>query len=327
MKNHFRVSLIKPFILLGCFLLFSILAFSQDEVSDEFEFQDSGIEINSSKESIRPQGMEMEGAPSVSDAPFESSSNNAEDTVLVRTRAEAPATNQQLSPAGLVEVRTSVDVFLPYKQRQNDWGFLFSLGEEKALFPGYYTLVGIENGDDYTFEEMFGSEGLDLLSLELGPKYNTRLGSFALLFGYGYLSAASTRIRVETDPRYSVEAKITYSRYTATGLYYLDMLFEEPYLIPYVGAGIWQANITETSGAYKNITGHYNSDVGTQFKVGALFGLDWIESDAARINRKKSGTQGSFLNIYGISTFMSEKNALADLENDMDFGASLVIEF
>ena len=315
------------------------MTFAQGEVSDEFEIQEPPVEINSSQDSIKPedpmseaveqtplqqnQNSESQNANSapaidLSTGPETTPSPEEEGTVLVRERNEdtAPAAN---NPNELVELRTPQDVFLPYKQRQTDWGFLFSIGMEQATFPGYLTQVGVSNGDNFNFTDLFGNNPVSLFSIELGPKYNTKMGSFALLGGYGSIDTKSSHV--------GSESTFSMKRYSVSVAYYLDTLFSEPYFIPYVAGGMWQADMTETSASYPDEVGKYSSEPGTQYRFGALFGLDWIEGEASRISRRRNGTQGTFLNVYAITTTMSEADPDPDLGSEMDIGASLVIEF
>lgn len=252
----------------------------------------------------------------LSETPAENISDD--ETILVKTREE-PETSPLENSDGLVEVRTPRDVFLPYKQRQSPWGFLFSAGAEQTKFPRLLTQVGVSLGDDNSFEDLFGKNGITMLNVELGPKYNTSMGSFAMLGGYGHLN--------KQDSRIGSESEVTFTRYSVSVLYYLDTLFTEPYFVPYVGGGMWQADYRETSEFYPDEVGSYTTKPGTQWRFGALLGLDWIEGDTARINRRRNGTQGTFLNVYAISTMMSEKDPDPNLENDLDLGASLIVEF
>ncbi len=289
----------------------SISSYSQDEVTDEFEINDAPIEINSSQENLQRTEAPLDLSSQENQDPIEN------DTIVVRTRED-----ENLKYTGtndLVEVRLPQDVFLPYKQRQSDWGFIFSLGAEQTKFPSLLTQVGLSMGDDYTFEEMFGKNGVTMFSLEAGPKYNTRSGSFGILAGYGSLNAKDSRIGSESE--------ITVTRYALNIIYYLDTLFTEAYFIPYVGGGLWQADYRETSETYPDEVGKYTTKPGTQYRVGALFGLDWIEGDAARVSRKQNGTQGTFLNVYALTTMMSESNPDPDLQSELDLGASIVVEF
>jgi hypothetical protein len=105
------------------------------------------------------------------------------------------------------------------------------------------------------------------------------------------------------------------------------MLFSEPYVVPYVAGGVWQADYRETSEDYPGETGKYTTDTGTLWRFGALFNLDWIEEDRSRETRRRTGAQGTFVNVYASSTQMAEADPDPNLETQMDIGASLVIEF
>ena len=315
----------KPLLLI---LLLSSIVFAQSEESDEFEITEPAFEINSSQESLNPDIVPVDESTSFSDQSFDlgvpSEPVQNEDTVLVRTREEPEAVRTG-APGEYVEVRIPSDVFAPYKQRQGDWGFLFSIGAEQTFFPNLLTQVGLDIGDDYTFEEMFGKSGISMLNIELGPKYNTPMGSFAVLAGYATLNKEDNRVTNVSLDR--TKSEISFTRYAITMLYYLDTLFTEPYLVPYVGGGLWQANYREATMSIEKETKSITTEPGTQYRFGALLGLDWLEENASRVARKRNGTQGTFLNIYASSTQMAESNADPDFTTDMDLGASLIIEF
>jgi hypothetical protein len=311
------------FLLLITFL-FSSLAHAQD--SGEFDVIDAPIQLNQ-QDSLNPDKQsDTNSVPNnvpFDVAPADNAAKPQEDSgVMVKTREEEkPPT----APGEYVEVRTGHDVFAPYKQRQNDWGMLISLGAEQVVFKNLLTQVGISNGDNFTFEEMFGKNGVSMLDVELGPKFNTALGSFALVGGYGYFDQKDGRVS-----NFSTNASVShieFKRYSLTVNYYLDMVFNEPYFVPYVAGGMWTADYRETSTAYPGAVGAHSPKPGVMYKFGALIGLDWIEGDAAARTRKNNGLKESFLNVFAVTTEMSEANADPDLSQDMSLGASLVLEF
>lgn len=213
-----------------------------------------------------------------------------------------------------VEIRTSHDIFLPYKQRQNPWGFSFSLGAEQVDFPNL-----VSQFDDNSFQSLFGSNGLTMLSAELGPKYNFSWGSLSMLLGYGHLSAKDSRIQVE--------AGLDITRYSATAVLQLDSFWDEPYFVPYFGLGAWQSDYAETSADQPGEVMRYSTEIGYHVRVGALFGLDWLEPATVLRARKQTGIKGVFVNVYASTSFMAEPSPDPDLENEYDLGASLVFEY
>lgn len=319
-----------------------------NDFSDEFEISDPAFEINDPGTTVGPaDGFdEINISDPVSELPSYDNAENSDDfeeppaapdnEEWADDFEEAPAPADIQSPAQqknvlireknqptapfnpedkTVEVRSSENIYWPYKQRQGRWGFLFSAGAELISFPGLYSQF-----DDATpFEDVFGSQGVNLFAVELGPKLNTSLGSFSLTFGYGLLDIA--------DGLEGEEATLLISRYSATLTYFLDMLWKEPFFVPYVGGGIWQAEYAETFELFPQQTKRYTTDIGYHWRIGALIGLDWIEPRTALRSRRSVGLQATFLNLYAASTYMSESNPDPDLENEMDFGASLILEF
>lgn len=328
------------FLALG---LLSTLVYGQDDSFDP----GTAIEINQSKENINEDpflledptlngdlqsedpnaaGEELSPAAETTNTTTESNVSETADepaaipaedeTVLVRERVDRDEHTQgNGTEDNLVEVRSAHDIFLPYKQRQDPWGFLFSLGGEFIFFPNL-----VSQYDFDTYQDMFGSTPNMAMSLELGPKYNMSWGSLGLTFGYASLDISDDRLD-------GVEAGLKFNRYSATLAYYLDTLWSEAYFVPYVAGGAWQADYEETSDEYPDETRKYTTDVGYHWRVGGLFGLGWLEPNTALRSRRTAGLQEAFLNIYVSSTYMAESDPDPDLESEMDIGATIVLEF
>ncbi len=276
---------------------------SVDPDSDEFQINSEEIKLNDENPFQADEGNSKFEDVTVSNSESETTQSNSE-TVPTSTSAGAE----------LVEVRTNESIYYPYKQRQNQWGFSFSLGAENVSYPGL-----ISQFDEESFEFLYGTSGVPMLSLELGPKYNMSWGSLALLAGYGLLDI--------TDDRSGANDELTIQRYSATAVFYLDNIWGEPYFVPYVGGGIWMADYSEIRGAYPDEVSNTSTDLGYHYKVGALIGLDWIEPESTLRSRRETGMKAMFVNVYASSTFMSESEPDPDLENELDLGASLVFEF
>ena len=327
------------FILL--FLFTTSPVFSQDVFEDAFEInpsqeldKDSTEDLTSGRTSILGEEESSEEAQSDEfqmnteeiklndENPFQADegNSNTEDAVISNSDSEKMneniETDQAPKKAGteLVEVRTNESIYYPYKQRQNQWGFTFSLGAENVNYPGL-----ISQFDEESFEFLYGSSGVPMLNLELGPRYNMSWGSLALLAGYGLLDI--------TDDRSGASDELTIQRYSATAVFYLDNIWSEPYFVPYVGGGIWMADYSEIRGAFSDEVSNTSTDLGYHYKVGALIGLDWIEPESTLKSRRETGMKAMFVNVYASSTFMSESEPDPDLENELDLGASLVFEF
>lgn len=314
----------------------SSLVYAQDgEISSEPAF-----EINESKEEIDKDPFGEFSAPedvapedpneTTADIPIElntdTSSDNVEEnaetntasaedeTVLVRERVE-PESSGNGTADNLVEVRSNRTIFLPYKQRQNPWGFSVSFGGEFLYFPNL-----VSQFDEATYEDMFGTSLQMATSIELGPKYNMTWGSLGMTFGFAQLKISDDRLD-------GVEAGLSLSRYSGTLTYYLDTISTEAYVIPYIGAGVWQADYEETSDEYPGEKEKYTTEVGYHWRAGGLFSLSWLEPNTALRSRRSVGLQEAFLNVYVSSTYMAESEPDPDLESEYDIGASVLLEF
>lgn len=315
---------------------------SGDEFEDAFEInpsqemnQDSPEDLTSGRTSL--MGVEESTEDTESDEfqinpeeiklsdenPFQEEDSNSkieEDSAISNNEPNGTENNsetlktQNSSGSELVEVRTNESIYYPYKQRQNQWGFSFSFGAENVSYPGL-----ISQFDEVSYEELYGTNGSPMLSLELGPRYNMSWGSLALLAGYGLLDI--------TDDRSGANDELTIQRYSATAVFYLDNIWSEPYFVPYVGGGVWMADYSEIRGAFPDEVSNTSTELGYHFRVGALLGLDWIEPESILKSRRETGMKAMFVNVYASSTFMSESEPDPDLENEFDLGASLVFEF
>lgn len=301
--------------------------------TDDFDIEEEAFEINPSQELDINNTSEGDlGRATVLDSEDKVSEINSiepdvieastDDEAKTKTAQEeksnsntqASSENADYSGDELVELRSNATIYLPYKLRQNPWGFSFSLGAEQANFPAL-----ISQFDDNTFEALFGSGGITMPVIEVGPKYNFSWGSLGLLFGYSSLSASDSRI--------GSESTLNIQRLSATATLYLDGLFSEAYIVPYVGAGIWQSEFSEESESFPGDVREYSTDPGYHMRVGALLGLDWIDLERMYRSRRETGITAMFLNVYASTSYMSESAPDPDLENEFDIGASLVFEF
>lgn len=298
-----------------------------DEATDEFDLSEPAFEINSSQgqESNDSKAQEPaivedtadQGSPA-SDAPIEAQEDSVSDPrVMVREEVQQPIDSKQ----ELVEVRSRRHIFLPYKQRQQRWGLVVALGAELVTFPNLYSQFTEADGSVAHSEDLFGSDGITAMGLEIGPKYNTSIGSFGLNLGFAMIQASEK------------DAGLDIRRVSSTFSYYLDTIWSEPYFVPYFGVGAWQAEYSETAGFVDaggspvDMEMKYSSEIGYHWRLGGLINLDWLEPKTALRSRRNLGLQATFLNLYATSTYMSESSPDPDLESEMDFGASLLLEF
>ena len=223
-----------------------------------------------------------------------------------------------------VEVESRTDMTLPYKQRRSKWGFLFFAGMEK-FYPAYYKSL-ILNQD---FKDFSGSEMITLGSVELGAKYNTRIGSFSLMGGYSAGSISNPDLGL-TDLNVAI--------YKTSINYAMDNLFQEPYVVPYVQTGVHLIKYLETSVAGSVESEESNlTDPIYHFRTGLLFQLNWLEKkidpNTHYDGLMSSGLENTFIDVfysyYASPLTVSEavgQDGDPDFESS-EYGVGLKLEF
>ena len=333
------------FFATALFCLTIVIAQAIAQESDEFDISEEPFRTNSSQE-IDPEDVEVESSR-VSVGEENLSENNlnenkqelneqeafaveADPTELIDESKQAissePITTEVSKQNtekvfegngeddGLVEVRSSSAIYLPYKQRQDRWGWTFSLGAEIVDFPSL-----LSQFDDNSFQTVFGSDGHTMPVLEVGPKFNFSWGSLGFQFGYSLLDISNESLGADNSLRIQ--------RLSGTATFYLDALFSEGQFIPYGSFGVWQSEYAEETSAAPGDVREYSTEPGYHARFGALIGLDWLDLKSVYRSRRETGITAMFLNVYGATSYMSESAPDPDLENEMDIGASLQFEF
>src|SRR5688500_5528419 len=121
-------------------MILAALVYGQsDEFADPFEINESKEEIQTE---IAPEPVENKDPfddIAIEDPATQKTEQNQpepeEETVIIREKIEPIAVPAEPTGDNLVEIRSSNDIYLPYKQRQYPWGFVFSAGAEIVNFP------------------------------------------------------------------------------------------------------------------------------------------------------------------------------------------------
>lgn len=250
---------------------------------------------------------------------------------------ESGTTNSTLSNAGYiiderepltdgkVVVEKPVDYTLPYKKRRSRHGVLFSVGLEKIEPTEYYSL-----NDDVAISEMFGNTTIDMITVELGYKYNFSLGSVYLIGGYAMGSTS--------DDTVGAERKLNLKKQSISAGYAADMIFDEPWVVPYAQAGIHQFDINETKNDEEQA---HTTEPCLNYRFGVLFQLNWIENSIDPSTHKQglmsSGLENTYLDVY--TSFYQPSSKLfdpadpdtisddPDLQAENTIGVALKMEF
>lgn len=211
----------------------------------------------------------------------------------------------------LVEVELPQNILAPYKERRADHGSYITIGYEELNLGNYISTI-----DSATYGDMFGNEALPLLRLQIDYKYNFELGSLALgaEFGTGSIS----------DDRMGEDRTLSVHKYGIVVKYSADMLFDEPYVVPYGAVHFWKMDISESSPA-DSFAG--STDIGMNYTLGVLLQLNWIDPDSSRNATNNWGLENTFLDLYATQYAKSSSIDDPDTETDALLGGGLIMEF
>ncbi|MCB0410973.1 MAG: hypothetical protein KDD22_00500 [Bdellovibrionales bacterium] len=218
-----------------------------------------------------------------------------------------------VEPLNILSSRDSGEIRLvPYKYRREKWGQAFSLG---------YSLFAPTNMESNTgafyFEDIYDTKAdVPLVEFQWNLKRNFSLGSLALEVGVGYYSNDS-----DTD---LVDSKLEIIPLRVGLNYTMDMLFDRPYIAPYVAVGGYVFKYTETQG-----TTSYNgtTQVAPYFVAGLQFAIDWLDNFSANIAYIESGLEATYLFVEGRMFAASTAEADPNFETDFQGSAGLRLEF
>lgn len=227
--------------------------------------------------------------------------------------------------AGQVILEKTPDYSSSYLQRRETHGALFSVIYEKFYPLDYRSLF-----NDGHIEDIVGSDRVDLVGLEIGYKFNFRLGSLSALGNY-----AAGAIDGNLN---GGERNLAFTKYGFSVNYALDAILAEPWVVPYVQGGAHQFVVAES-----DITGDLEStpNVAANYRIGLLFQLDWFENfmdDSARVERlRSSALENTFLDVYATEYLASSKaidpasqtgtEGDPNLHSSLELGIGLKLEF
>ncbi|PIU00534.1 MAG: hypothetical protein COT74_04080 [Bdellovibrionales bacterium CG10_big_fil_rev_8_21_14_0_10_45_34] len=196
---------------------------------------------------------------------------------------------------------------VPYLERRSTIGWTIGLGMN-FFTPDLYTPNFSLNE---SFSDYYGSEVTPMYNLEVGARLQGSFGAVGLNTSFGYY-----RKQADIGTTLSVMAP------QIDVTYYLDMLFSEPYIVPYAGGGATILFYDEKfeSNSFTGQTVPY-----TYYRVGFLFQLDRLDKDAD-LESYKMGIENTYIFLEARS-YMDPGDPNVDLSTGPEIGAGLKFEF
>ncbi|MNJ91088.1 hypothetical protein D3C87_87330 [compost metagenome] len=223
--------------------------------------------------------------------------------------SQALAATEENPP--LVEVHIPQDNLAPYKDRRLDSGIYVAVGYEALLLNKFTSGI-----DGISYDTVYGSNPIPLVRFNMDYKYNIALGSLSagVEFGYGK----------NTGDDAGGERSLSVTKYGLDARYAADMIWDEPYVVPYVGITVWQMQLDEKTATD---TLSESTGFGYNYTVGLMFQLNWIDYATARNATFNLGLENTFIDVYLTQYSASGSAGEPETETDLIYGANLRFEF
>ncbi len=224
------------------------------------------------------------------------------------------AFGQEKEPTdGKIEIDYRPESIAPYKERRQNWGFVFGVAAEQILPTKFRSKI-----DTNPYSALFADSPMNAGQLELGLKYNFMLGSLGASVIYGNGGAQTGKINDGRTLNLTKKAiQLTYT---------MDNLFNTPFVAPYGGAQFVTWDWVEYS-SNPGIKESGSTQVTGGITAGLLFQLDWLVPDEALLARDSSGIENTFLDLFVTQYNASEGTTDQNFQTDLNYGVGLKVEY
>ncbi|MBX3017177.1 MAG: hypothetical protein KF767_04760 [Bdellovibrionaceae bacterium] len=218
---------------------------------------------------------------------------------------------------GKIQIDYPIEVSVPYRDRRPRHQFTANVQYENFAPTGYFSpVVADPTTVDASYKGVYNQEDIPLVGISLGYKFNMPfLGlEIAPFYGKGGLKSNRTGENINLDvEKYGV-------RFAA----YLETLFKEPYIVPYVATQMQMWGIHETGATLS-----FNRTTAFAFGFGAgmLIQLNWLDPAAALESLNVSGLNNTYIDVFVQQYGDTADSADPVFASDFNWGVGLRLEY
>lgn len=231
--------------------------------------------------------------------------------------AATDAAGRELPESGHIQIEYPIEVSVPYRDRRPRHQITAHVQYENFAPTGYFSpVVADPTTVDATYQGVYNLEDIPLVGFSLGYKFNMPfLGlEIAPFYGRGGIKSSRTGENISLDvEKYGV-------RFAA----YLETLFKEPYVVPYVATQVQMWGIEER-GATLSFSRSTAYAIG--FGAGLLIQLNWLDPAAALASLNESGLNNTYLDIFAQQYGDTADPADPIFSSDFNWGVGLRLEY
>ncbi len=154
------------------------------------------------------------------------------------------------------------------------------------------------------------------MDVQISPRLSTRLGTISLDLGY-----SEYNIRAVDGSSANLFASMPRAGLTIL----LDTIWDEPYFVPYIFGGAFQAQYNQRDAR----TGRGDSKISGPsgfYGAGALIQLNWLDMDQSGIAYDEIGLENTFLFVEH-RAYLSTSAGAADFGSESNLAGGLRLEF
>jgi len=231
---------------------------------------------------------------------------------------KAAETEPQSSPSGYPYSQSIEDDWkknnplISYRERRNTWGALVSVGYSNYS-PEDYDPDFVVNQN---YGDFYGELDQPMIEGRVSAKFNISIFS---------LSADLTIGHLQNNGKFGSTLSLTPVQ--AGGTLALDGIFGEPYLVPYISAGLYSVFYRETLASQK-VEGR--TTPAPYYATGLRLQLDWIDQSASDQSLMDYGLENTFVFAEG-RHFAPSGDLVPDVSSSDDtpymINAGLCVEF
>ena len=230
--------------------------------------------------------------------------------------AAAPADNE-------IEVEYSPNADLPYRERRQAWAFIWGFNLVTMYPNKMMTNTDTSaNPGQIKFADRFYNQNLYLYQLEALAKVNFSLGSIAagILIGAGDLSLPESGSAIG-----KTGGSLRLIKGGGSAYLFLDSIFSEPYVVPYVGAHMAQMTYRDVY-IKDSIERSGTNGFSAAIQAGFLFQLNALDRATAFKARKSFGIENTFIDLFVLQHSSNPNSGQPNLTTNFDYGFGFRVE-
>lgn len=218
---------------------------------------------------------------------------------------------------GKIQIEYPIEVSLPYRDRRPRHQFTASVQYENYAPTNYFSAVVPDPSTvDATYKGVFANEDIPLLGISLGYKFN--MPFLGLEIAPYYASGSIKSSRAGENINLSLE------KYGVRFAAYLETLFKEPYVVPYVASQIQVWGVEEKG---QTLSFSRSTAYAVGFGAGMLFQLNWLDPAAALESLNSSGLNNSYLDVFFQQYGDTSDNTDPLMSSEFNWGVGLRLEY